>query len=618
MRTPHFSRQRSRESLRPDLDEQIQALARVDDALMRLDHYYIPSTITRLWRRRETVRLERFIIETLQDATADELNSLLRRVKLGLLVYKLKDEGGSVSREAGTEDNWRKRSPSYYWTSSRETRGARTELVDLLAVQRVADLNVHSRVVLLDALQQMPLAACPGRAELWVRNVILWTKGDELTELKTLCDLKGDIHSLHRLVYHDISQGHVRREILKHIQREASVHAAHRLLSTRISRLRSARRGDRKVLSDIDDTLMSSGGVYPAGIDRRWPRKAVYPGVLAFFRELDLGAAGERDGEQLTFTPSAPSGRLGNLVFLSARPHVFGDLAERSSYAKFTHLLQSRRLHAMPTMLTGDLKTGGEMMLRGDMEPLAQKKAQNFLEFQSLYPEFDFVFVGDNGQGDARAAELMAAASNPRGGKLERAYMHVVQPIDRTHRGRHHEDAHSARAAWDKAGVCFVETFVDAAIDATQHKLIGPRGLRRVGLAAKLDFELVQWEKNDRRIDYRRVELDDALRRCNRVLVKKYGLDPVPLCEPTAIPSSPYDQRPRTKLPAPGSAVRTPFGGGILLRSRKDGVAEVALDWRLQDNEPAYGFFNASAISAVSKSARFFKRDRSASSDFYG
>ena len=43
------------------------------------------------------------------------------------------------------------------------------------------------------------------------------------------------------------------------------------------------------------------------------------------------------------------------------------------------------------------------MMLRGDMEPLAQKKAQNFLEFQALYPEFDFVFVGDNGQGDARA-----------------------------------------------------------------------------------------------------------------------------------------------------------------------------------------------------------------------
>ena len=40
------------------------------------------------------------------------------------------------------------------------------------------------------------------------------------------------------------------------------------------------------------------------------------------------------------------------------------------------------------------------------MEPLAQKKAQNFLEFQSLYPEFDFVFVGDNGQARGRARQL--------------------------------------------------------------------------------------------------------------------------------------------------------------------------------------------------------------------
>ena len=121
------------------------------------------------------------------------------------------------------------------------------------------------------------------------------------------------------------------------------------------------------MLSDIDDTLVCSGGHYPAGMDRRWPRKAVYPGVLALYRELDLGLnGGDGDGDdQRTFTPGSPSSRLGNLVFLSARPHVFSDLAERSSYAKFTHLLQSRRLHAMPTMLTGDLKTGGEMMLRG-------------------------------------------------------------------------------------------------------------------------------------------------------------------------------------------------------------------------------------------------------------
>ena len=295
-------------------------------------------------------------------------------------MYKLKDSEPMKS--------WADYAASFLFSPS--TKGARTELVDLLAVQRVADLNVRSRVVLLDALQQMPLSACPRRGELWVRNVMLWTRGDELTELKTLCDLKGDVHSLHKLVYQDIRESSIRTDILKHVQREASVQSAHRLLRTR----KSARsnRGSRKVLSDLDDTLLCSGGHYPAGLDKRWPRKAIYPGVLAFYRELDLGTD---EGDFRS--------RLGNLVFLSARPHVFSDLAERSSYAKFAHLLQAKRLHTMPTLLTGDLKTGGEMMLRGDMEPLAQKKAQNFLEFQALYPEFDFVFVGDNGQGDARA-----------------------------------------------------------------------------------------------------------------------------------------------------------------------------------------------------------------------
>ncbi len=42
-------------------------------------------------------------------------------------------------------------------------------------------------------------------------------------------------------------------------------------------------------MSDIDDTLMSSGGSYPAGRDMRYPHNCVYPGVLAFYNELDAG-----------------------------------------------------------------------------------------------------------------------------------------------------------------------------------------------------------------------------------------------------------------------------------------------------------------------------------------
>ena len=45
----------------------------------------------------------------------------------------------------------------------------------------------------------------------------------------------------------------------------------------------------RKILSDVDDTLFSSGGKYPAGIDDRFPAHCLYPGVLEFFKELDIG-----------------------------------------------------------------------------------------------------------------------------------------------------------------------------------------------------------------------------------------------------------------------------------------------------------------------------------------
>ena len=104
-----------------------------------------------------------------------------------------------------------------------------------------------------------------------------------------------------------------------------------------------------------------------------------------------------------------------------------------------------------------------------------------------------------------------------------RSFRKSLHPYSAAHRPhasgpapRHPE---GAREAWDKAGVVFVETFVDAALDACSRKFISPLGLRRVGVAAKKDFEVIQWSPDDRRKDMRRQELDDALRRLNRALV---------------------------------------------------------------------------------------------------
>ena len=64
----------------------------------------------------------------------------------------------------------------------------------------------------------------------------------------------------------------------------------------------------------MDDTLSCSGGMYPAGVDKRFPKKTIYPGVLAFYRELDLGTLGPEEWQEEI--------DLGNLVFLSARGHI--------------------------------------------------------------------------------------------------------------------------------------------------------------------------------------------------------------------------------------------------------------------------------------------------------
>lgn len=50
--------------------------------------------------------------------------------------------------------------------------------------------------------------------------------------------------------------------------------------------------------------------------------------------------------------------RVGNLVFLSARPHVYKSVSENVSYDKFRALQKERGLYTSPSLLAGSLDTG--------------------------------------------------------------------------------------------------------------------------------------------------------------------------------------------------------------------------------------------------------------------
>ncbi|GLE00289.1 hypothetical protein PINS_up009016 [Pythium insidiosum] len=514
----------------------------VTDSVARIDRMYLPSTINNMLNLAQVKAQEQTIFRVLSESSKDELNYIINNVRLALVFYKVKDHSATSRPDQ-----------------------SRTRILDLLCSQRLADLTITSRAILLDALMVMKLSAHP-MGEKWVRTIILKTAGDDLSKLKTYTDAKGDFHSLHKLIFNDIRDPAIRNDLLNHIRREADIQTAHMRLGTRRA-MQRRQHAWRKVLSDVDDTLYSSGGRYPAGIDTRYPRHVVYPGVLSFYRELDMGTAGPDDWRD---------DHVGNLVFLSARPHVYKDMSEKKSYAKFAALYENKGMHTLPTMLAGSLQSGRAFMVQGDLEPMARKKFENFGEYYQLYPEFTHVFVGDNGQGDVRAAELIVEKYGS--SALEAAFFHLVQPVEKTFGYHSSEDLER----WRKMNIVFFHTYVGAAVEAFRLRKIRAVGLRKICDESIQSFEEISTWSSPYRRERARVLLNADLERANTSLVTA-GLSAVRLVT-------------RPQRFALNSDVRTPLGRAIVRRYRAvEGIYEVdLLDWttiRRRQRRRVQGFF---------------------------
>jgi len=248
-------------------------------------------------------------------------------------------------------------------------------------------LSTLGKAIIIDALMKKGKRLSPDRQH-EVEALLLSCTGDDVTTLKNLIDGSGNYHNLYKLIYSDIKLPYIRTAILTHFATQA-----------REVRATAGGAVGVKVLSDVDDTLSSSGGKFPAGCDTGFPRHMVYPGVLELFKALDRG-----------WTPEAVSC---NLVFLSARPHVYKDATEDKSYQLFCRLVEERRMHSFPTLLPGQLWQGFHAMSlfacfrTKSWRPVGDLKFRTFQNFRELYSEYDFVFCGDNGQGDLWAGQLM-------------------------------------------------------------------------------------------------------------------------------------------------------------------------------------------------------------------
>lgn len=317
-------------------------ISEIRSLLQYIDQPWMSSTFLNMFFLPSVLFSEHKIISIFSEATSAELNIILTAVELALIFYKMKDH--KIARRAN-----------------------RTKLLTILAADRLSELNVPSKAVLLDGLQQLKLSANP-QCEVFVKRIICNTKTDELSELKSMTDSKGDINSMHHLVYKDIRRQDIKEEILQYIAAQARIQEAHTKIGSRISKKRE-KLAWRKILSDVDDTLSCSGGSWPSGMDTSYPKQTIYPGVLSFYRELDLGCP-QQPSQSSCASPDPTidewdaSSRIGNLVFLSARPHVYKDVAEGITYNKITKLQEKRGLYTCASVLAGSLDTGSRFMVQ--------------------------------------------------------------------------------------------------------------------------------------------------------------------------------------------------------------------------------------------------------------
>ncbi len=276
-----------------------------------------------------------------------------------------------------------------------------------------ADLTPDQRLSRIRALQD---GHTDSAEEAAIRDLLLGARGDELLSLKQSLD-RGSSSNLQHLVFHDIDDDSLRTEIIAYLQVAAS------------------RQRHLQVLSDIDDTLFANW------VDARFPEGAIYPGVL------DLYAA---------LSPDSPP------TFISARP---GDRAGVVEEATLT--------------LLGELGVEGATLLAGDLthltsnDDIAEKKHRNFVEYSILYPEYDFVFLGDSGQGDVELGRRMLA-SHPE--RVAAVFIHDVVAKD----GQATPPQVRAEAA--AAGIHYVDTWLDAARIARQQGLIDDEALAAVAV----------------------------------------------------------------------------------------------------------------------------------------
>mmetsp|Transcript_36001 Transcript_36001/g.84599 ORF Transcript_36001/g.84599 Transcript_36001/m.84599 type:complete len:327 (+) Transcript_36001:108-1088(+) len=234
------------------------------------------------------------------------------------------------------------------------------------------------------------------------------------------------------------------------------------------------------VLTDVDDTIKSSGGwllsgIALGGVDTSYSRGAYYPGVFQFQLELSMHGLSP---EQVPHDIAILTARAVELLsFLEIKP-------DSKLCQKFRSAAKASAAPAAHCWGVGDVLYGSvqEWVYQ---ERKGWRKIENFKKLRerrcaSGVSPGGWIFIGDNGWSE-RDEEAVAGISASAGDALIAAFFHVVSD-DRSAPPQLPDDR-----ILGSTPVHYFRTYPGAARWAAQIGLLGPEALLRVAEQAERD-----------------------------------------------------------------------------------------------------------------------------------
>ena len=226
-----------------------------------------------------------------------------------------------------------------------------------------------------------------------------------------------------------------------------------------------------RVITDIDDTVKSSGGVRLfgialGGIDTQYERGHFYPGAIQFAFELS------RHKNAIPSKLSVLTARARELKFaLALKPNgklckAYSNVGAKNGFDDW----------GIGTVYYGSVK---EWIFQ---ERKGLRKFRNFEKLlkEDSNPNHKYIFVGDTGEKDEDAGERIVAKY---AGKIKAIFLHSVSDTEDRSTLRHPRDRFL-----NGIPIFYFRTYVSAAVKAYQHNLMSAEGLSRVIEQAKQDL----------------------------------------------------------------------------------------------------------------------------------